>query len=111
MNGMQEPPLKPHDMGGLPAGGIDPAENEHVLWEKRVDAMMVLLQHPSRALLTTDELRKNIEALGPEAYSGMSYYERWISAIAATLLERGIITSEELGRGIEAVIAREAVLP
>ncbi len=37
----------------------------------------------------TDELRKNIEALGPEAYSSMSYYERWISAIANTLLERG----------------------
>jgi hypothetical protein len=111
MNGMQEPPLKPHDMGGLPAGGIDPAEKEHVLWEKRVDAMMALLHHPSRALLTTDELRKNIEALGPEAYSKMSYYERWISAIAATLLERGVITSEELARGIEAVMAREAVLP
>jgi hypothetical protein len=108
---MQEPPLKPHDMGGLPAGGIDPAEKEHVLWEKRVDAMMVLLQHPGRALLTTDELRKNIEALGPEAYSRMSYYERWISAIAATLLERGVITSEELARGIDAVMAREAILP
>jgi hypothetical protein len=108
---MQEPPLKPHDMGGLPAGAIDSAEKEHVLWEKRVDAMMVLLQHPSRALLNTDELRKNIEALGPEAYSRMSYYERWISAIAATLLERGVITSEELARGIEAVMAREAALP
>jgi hypothetical protein len=41
----------------------------------------------------------------------MSYYERWISAIAATLLERGIVTSEELGRGIEAVMARAVVLP
>src|SRR6516165_10386731 len=108
---MHEPPPKPHDMGGLPAGAIDPAEKEHVLWEKRVDAMLVLLQHPSRALLTTDELRKNIEALGPEAYSKMSYYERWISAIAATLVERGAITSEELGRAIEAVSARETVLP
>jgi hypothetical protein len=98
-------------MGGLPAGPVDRAEKEHVLWEKRVDAMMMLLQHPSRALLTTDELRKNIEALGPQAYSEMSYYERWISAIAATLLERGVITSEELARGIEAIMAREAGLP
>jgi len=108
---MHEPPLKPHDMGGLAANGIDPAEKEHVLWEKRVDAMMMLLQHPSRALLTTDELRKNIESLGPEAYSRMSYYERWISAIAATLLERGAVSSEELGRAIEAVMARGAPLP
>jgi hypothetical protein len=41
----------------------------------------------------------------------MSYYERWVSAIAATLLERGVVTSEELGRAIEAVMARGAVLP
>ncbi len=108
---MEEPPLKPHDMGGLAASEIDAAAKEHVLWEKRVDAMMMLLQHPSRALLTTDELRKNIEALGPGAYTKMSYYERWISAIAATLLERGVITSEELGRGIEATMRREEVLP
>ncbi len=108
---MEEPPLKPHDMGGLPAGEVNPAEKEHVLWEKRVDAMMMLLQHPSRALLTTDELRKNIEGLGPDAYATMSYYERWVTAVANTLLERGVITSEELGRGIEAVMKRGQVLP
>ncbi len=108
---MQEPPLKPHDMGGLPAGEISASEKEHALWEKRVDAMMMLLQQPSRALLTTDELRKNIESLGPEAYSSMSYYERWISGIAATLLERGVITSEDLGRRIEEVSRRGEVLP
>jgi hypothetical protein len=108
---LQEPPLKPHDLGGLAAGDVNTAEKEHVLWEKRVDAMMTLLQHPSRAMLTTDELRKNIESLGPDAYTRMSYYERWVNAIAGTLLERGIITSEELGQGIEAVMEREQILP
>jgi hypothetical protein len=108
---MDEPPLKPHDLGGLAAGPVDQAEKDHALWEKRVDALMMLLQHPSRNLLTTDELRKNIEALGPQAYSSMSYYERWITAIANTLLERGVITSEELGRGIEAVMTRKDPLP
>jgi Nitrile hydratase beta subunit len=108
---MDEPPLKPHDMGGLSGETIDTSEHEHVLWEKRVDAMMMLLQHPSRRLLTTDELRKNIEALGPEAYLKMTYYERWISAIAGTLVERGVITSEELASAIEAVSTREQVMP
>jgi Nitrile hydratase beta subunit len=108
---MQEPPKKPHDMGGLPAGEIDTTPKDHVLWEKRVDAMMMLLQHPSRAMLTTDELRRNIESLGPEAYTKTSYYERWITAIANTLVERGVITSEELGRGIDAVMQRASVLP
>ena len=108
---MQEPLLKPHDMGGLPAGEINTAEKEHVLWEKRVDAMLVLLQQPGRNLLCTDELRKNIEALGPDAYAKMTYYERWITAIANTLLERGVITSEELALGIAEVMQREQVLP
>jgi hypothetical protein len=108
---MQEPPLKPHDIGGLPAGATDTSEHDHVLWEKRVDAMMMLLSHPSRSLLTTDELRKSIEALGPKAYSAMGYYERWISAIANTLVERGVVTTEELGRAIEDVLSREAPLP
>lgn len=108
---MQEPPLKPHDMGGLPGTEINAAEKDHALWETRVDAMMMLLQQPGRNLLCTDELRKNIEALGPEAYDKMTYYERWITAISNTLLERGVITSEELGRGIDAVMERGKTLP
>ncbi len=108
---MQEPPKKLHDMGGLPADAVDTAEKEHVLWEKRVDALNMLLQHPSRRLVYVDQIRKNIEAIGPDAYTKMTYYERWITAIANTLLDRGVITSEELARGIDAVMKRENVLP
>lgn len=108
---MQEPPKKPHDLGGLPAGEIDATPHDHVLWEKRVDAMIMLLQHPSRRLLCTDEVRRSIESLGPEAYSSMSYYERWVSAIANILLEKGVVTSEELGAAIDGVMKRGEVLP
>ena len=103
-----ERPRGHHDMGGLPAGAVEPAEHDYVLWEKRVDALMVLLSHKDRRLLTVDELRRNIESLGPEAYDKMSYYERWIYAITQTLLQRGVITVDELGRKIEAVRAHEA---
>jgi hypothetical protein len=37
----------------------------------------------------------------------MSYYERWIYAITG-LLQRGVITVDELGRKIEAIRAHEA---
>jgi len=100
-------PRGPHDMGGLPAGPIERTEHDYALWEKRVDALMVLLSHRDRRLLTVDELRRHIEALGPEAYDKMSYYERWIHAVAETLLERGVISVDELGRKIEAVRSRE----
>jgi hypothetical protein len=95
-----------HDMGGLPAGPVERHEHDHAPWEKRVDALMVLLSQPQRQLLRVDELRRNIEALPPDAYDTMSYYERWISAIANTLLQRGVLTADELGRKLAEVKAR-----
>jgi hypothetical protein len=95
-----------HDMGGLPAGPVERQEHDHALWEKRVDALMRLLSDGKRQLLRVDELRRNIEALPPDAYDRMSYYERWISAVANTLLQRGVITADELGRRMAEVTAR-----
>lgn len=95
-----------HDMGGLEAGPVTPDEHDYAPWEKRVDALMMLLS--ARGLLKVDELRRNVEALGPEAYDTMSYYERWIASITATLLQRGVLTSDELGRAMEAAKARHA---
>src|SRR5438477_16614 len=95
-----------HDMGGLPAGKVAPAEHDYALWEKRVDALMQLLSARERRLLKVDELRRNIEGLGPEAYDKMTYYERWMSAIAATLIQRGVITIDELGRKMAEIEAR-----
>ena len=94
-------------MGGLPAGAVAPTEHDYALWEKRVDALMMLLSDKDRRLLTVDELRRNIESLGADAYDKMTYYERWIYAITQTLIQRGAITVEELGRKIEAVQNRE----
>lgn len=97
-----------HDMGGLPAGPVERGEHDYALWEKRVDALMVLLGSPERRLIRVDELRRNIEALPPEAYDKMSYYERWVTSIANTLLQRGVVTSDELGRKMADVAARRS---
>jgi hypothetical protein len=87
-----------HDMGGLPAGPVVRDEHDYEPWEKRVDALMTLLSHPDRRLLKVDELRRNIESLGAEAYDRMSYYERWMHAIAQTLIQRGVLSIDEIGR-------------
>ncbi len=87
-----------HDMGGLPAGKVEANEHDYALWEKRVDALLVLLS--KKGHVTVDELRRNIETLGADAYDKMSYYERWIYAITQTLIQRGVITIEELGSAI-----------
>ena len=96
-----------HDMGGLPAGSVDRAEHAHAPWEKRVDALMVLLGSPERRVITVDQLRRGIEQLGTDAYEAMSYYERWMASITNTLLAEGVISSDELGRRMAEVEARE----
>ena len=93
-----------HDMGGLPAGTVDLTEHDYALWEKRVDALLVLLT--KKELMTVDELRRNIEGLGLDAYDKMSYYERWIYSITQTLIQRGVISIDELGRKMAEAQAR-----
>jgi hypothetical protein len=97
-----------HDMGGLPAGRVVPSEHDYAEWERRIDALMVLLSGVKDAppRITVDELRKNIEAIGPEAYDKMSYYERWVTSITQSMIQRGVITTEELGRKMEEIRKR-----
>jgi hypothetical protein len=85
-----------HDMGGLPAGKVDRSEHDYADWERRVDAMAVLLGQKRR--LTVDERRRAIETLTPQAYDALSYYERWVVALGQTLIQRGVITSAELAK-------------
>jgi nitrile hydratase beta subunit-like protein len=88
-----------HDRGGWPdAGPIDKAEHDYSLWEKRTDALLMLLAGPTKRLLRVDELRRAIESLPPDAYEKLKYYERWITAIEALLVEKGILTPEEIDR-------------
>ena len=67
-----------HDMGGLPAGPVEPVEHQPCPWEKRVDALLVCWGL-ERQLMRTDELRRNIEALAPDVYESLTYYERWMA--------------------------------
>ena len=84
-----------HDMGGLDAGPVDLGEHDKAPWEKRVDALMVLLGQ--RKIIGVDELRRGIEELGADAYDRYSYYERWMASMTNLLLEKKIIGVGELG--------------
>jgi hypothetical protein len=94
-----------HDMGGLPAGPVEASEHDYAPWEKRVDAILRLLADSKRRLITTDELRRGIEELGPGAYDEMSYYERWIASVTNNLIEKGVLSVDELGRRMAEISA------
>lgn len=90
-------------MGGLPAGKVEPTEHDYAEWERRVDALSMLM---GRKGVTVDERRKNIEMLPPDAYDRMSYYERWVVSLAQALIQRGILTTAELARKMSDVERR-----
>ena len=86
---------KVHDRGGWPDNDpIDPSEHQLADWERRVDALhMVLGQKKVR---TTDEMRRAIESLEPAQYEKLSYYEKWTAALEILMIEKGILSTEEI---------------
>ena len=79
-------------MGGSPGGPIDRDQHEVEDWERLADAINSALG--ARGLQTTDEHRRAIESL--ENYRDLSYYERWAAATERLLVEKNILTREEI---------------
>ena len=110
MTDVSEGPAGPHDMGGLPGGAIDHGEHVLTFWEWRVDAMVRLL-FKAGLLVDFAELRRAIETLGPEVYDDLNYYERWTAAVATLLVEKGVISREELDARVAALKAASGDQP
>ncbi len=91
-------------MGGLDAGEINREEHDYALWEKRVDALMIL--GTARGHLNVDGLRRALEDMGEDTFETMTYYERWIAAINQNFVEAGLYTLAELGTKMAEVAAR-----
>lgn len=88
-----------HDIGGLPgAGPIDQSQHELADWEILADAVNQALG--ARGVKRTDELRRLREEMDAAAYQHSSYYERWITSIEGILIEKRILTREEIDRRV-----------
>ena len=91
----------PHDMGGMQCyGAVDPEKNEpifHADWEKRALAVTVGMGFAGQWNL--DISRHAREKLAPEFYLSKSYYQIWIAGLENLMLERGMVTREELESG------------
>lgn len=85
-----------HDVGGLDFGPIDRHEHDLALWEKRVDAMLILLVGPKKGAFKIDAMRRVIEDYGQQEYDRTEYYEKWIRAIRNLIVEQEIVTKEEI---------------
>jgi nitrile hydratase len=86
-----------HDRGGWPTDEpIDQSEHLLMDWERRMDALHSVLG--AKGLRSVDEMRRAIESLEPTVYEATSYYEKWTAALEILLLEKGILTGEEIDR-------------
>ncbi len=99
-------PRAANDLGGLPAGPVDRTEHSLLPWEKDAHALIDVLAR--KGIVSVEEKRRGIDQLGRELYDRLTYYEKWVLSVSNMLLAKGVITSEELARKLEAIATREA---
>ncbi len=93
----QDKPRQHHDLGGVPGFMCRAVDTEpHALtdFDREVDALRQILG--AKRVMSVDELRRGIEAIPEADYHRLTYYQRWIRAIADNLLRSGTITEAEL---------------
>lgn len=84
-----------NDIGGGAAGPIDRTEVPVKHWEMESDALRKVLGDGKRNLVSLDELRRAMEDLPQDSYDA-GFFSRRISAMGEILIEKGILTREEL---------------
>jgi Nitrile hydratase beta subunit len=102
--------VRPHDLGGQPAGPIDRAEHEAEPWQNLVTALMYLLRDHCH-LAKTDEMRRAIEDMKPEEYRRLGYSDKWAVGISTLVVEKGLITPDEIARRVGDIAARLGAKP
>jgi nitrile hydratase subunit beta len=87
-----------NDVGGMQ--GFGPVEQDgddrafHADWEAHVFALNQALLR--QGVYNLDEFRDAIERMPPQDYLDSSYYEKWLHAVVTLLVEKGVVSAEEL---------------
>ncbi|MGC1504277.1 MAG: nitrile hydratase [Sulfitobacter sp.] len=89
-----------HDVGGDTAGDIPQVELPWLHWEKQVEAIRGLLGDGTRRIVSLDEVRRGFESFGVEKYNQLSFYRRRLEAMTDILIEKGVISREELDAAV-----------
>jgi nitrile hydratase subunit beta len=90
-----------HDVGGMQ--GFGPVEQEadeppfHADWEAHVFALNRALI--GRGVYNLDEFRDAIERMPPQQYLASSYYEKWFHAVTTLLVDKGVLSAQEVADG------------
>ena len=87
-----------HDLGGMHGfGPINPEPDEpvfHADWERR--ALAITLAMGAYGQWNLDMSRHARERVDPAEYLAGSYYEHWLQGLQTLLVEKGLLTAEEI---------------
>ena len=90
-----------HDMGGVTGyGAVVPEPNEpvfHSEWERRAFALTIAMARPGG--WNIDMTRFARENRPSEDYLSKTYYELWLAGLETLMIERGLVTREEIEAG------------
>lgn len=105
-----------HDMGGIDGfGPVLREANEPVFhgdWERRMFGVASAI--PFSVPFGDDHLRREIERIPTQDYLNASYYELWFRSILSLLVERKVLTEDEIEHfksGSQQPLSPDAVRP
>ena len=87
-----------HDLGGMHGmGPINPPAEAPIFkydWERTVFALFA--PAAVAAGFNVDEFRHAIERMDPVHYLEGTYYEHWLASFETLMVEKGVLTQQEL---------------
>lgn len=96
----------PNDFGGTACSDdkIEIYERQLFPWEKRCHALIDVLDYYK--IVNTEEKRRGTENMGSEMATKLTYYEKWIISACNCLLQKGILTPDEIAMKTKEVTER-----
>jgi nitrile hydratase len=102
-----------HDLGGMHGFGsveYDPdGPTFHHEWERR--AFVSFVATLGQGFYNMDEVRHSIERMNPAEYLSARYYEKWLTGLETLLIEKGVLTPEQLADRVAAFEAGKTEVP
>jgi hypothetical protein len=86
----------PNDIGGTGCSDdkIEIYERDLYPWEKQCHALLDVLDYYK--IVNTEEKRRGTESIGSEMVGKLSYYEKWIVSASNCLLQKGILSPDDI---------------
>jgi nitrile hydratase len=100
-NSADNTPLKPHDMGGQPAGPVQADFGGEPVFKQAWHGRALALTLAAGALgkWNLDASRNAREMLPARDYQRFGYYEKWLAGLANLLVRHQLVSRDELASG------------